>query len=406
MPASPKRHPRHPSCPSQRSAQRGAGCLLATALTLLLVSCASPGAPRPPSLHLPDVPSDLTAQRVGSRVLLHWTTPSRTTDGFAAPAPLTAEICRETSPAAPPPQKKSTPAPNCAVVLRFAAVNGPCDAADPLPAPLTTDPATPLSYRIRILNPDGRSAGLSKPAIAAAGATPLPVTGLHALTTRNGILLEWHPSDQPSLVELRRDLLPNDKPATPAIKPGTQKHSSIGSFGTPPSSPATAVLRAEGDRLSSPRPDTGGILDRTAQRGETYTYRAQRLRTVTLDGHLYELRSEPSPPITVNLTDTFPPLTPTGLAAVPSNNGTAPTIDLSWQPNTDLDLAGYHVYRRTASGTFQRITQQPIFGPAFTDTAVTPGTPYTYRVTAIDNAGNESPPSTEVTETARSASNP
>ena len=362
-----------------------AGCLALTLLAPLLISCASPGPPRPPSLHLPDVPTDLTAQRVGSSVLLQWTTPSRTTDGFTAPSPLTAEICREPNPSTAPTKQTSTNSA-CPVVLRFAVTPGPSTTADPLPAPFTADPATLLAYRIRILNPEGRSAGLSKPALAAAGTAPSSVTGLHSTATRNGILLEWQPIAAPSFVELDRALV---SPSKPDSKKSSSPLSS-------PSEPTEIHLRTS----DVPHPtDPGGTLDRTALRARTYTYRATRLRTVTFNGHLYELRSDPSSPITVNLSDTFPPTVPTGLTAVPSNNGAAPTIDLSWEPNTDPDLAGYHVYRRTATGAFQRLTQQPVLGPAFSDTAVTLGTTYTYRVTAVDNTGNESPASTEVTET-------
>jgi hypothetical protein len=377
--------------------------ILTTIVAPLLISCASPGPPRPPSLHLTDIPTDLTAQRVGDRVLLHWTTPSRTTDGFNAPTPLTAEICREPNPATAPTKQPSANA--CPIVLRLAVVPGPSNGTDLLPVPLTTDPATPLAYRVRILNPESRSAGLSKPAPAAAGATPPPVANLRAISSRSGILLEWQPSTEASIVELRRDLVPNptNKPETSKLKTETEKRNSSGS---PATSPTTVTLRAEGDRLSSPRTDPGGTLDRTAQRTETYTYTAQRLRTVNLNGHIYELRSEPSSPITVNLSDTFPPATPTGLAAIPGGTATTAAIDLSWQPSTDPDLSGYHVYRRNAAGTFERLTSTSVLGPAFSDITVTPGTAYTYRVTAVDNTGNESAPSTEVTETARPPQNP
>ena len=353
-----------------------------TALTLILTACASPGPPRPPSLHLADIPTDLTAQRIGDRVLLHWTTPTHTTDGLNVPSPLTAEICREANPTAAPTKQPSATA--CPVVLRLAVTPGASTGADPLPATLTSDPAAALAYRVRILNPEGRSAGLSKPALAAAGATPPPVAFLHATPSRDGITLEWQPLSSPSVVELDRALVSASVPKTQPKK------------STPLSAPAepTEVHLRTGDQTHSA--DPGGTVDRTALRGQSYTYSAQRLRTVIINGHSLELRSDLSSPITVNLSDTFPPLTPTGLASVP---GPA-SIDLSWQPDTDSDLAGYHVYRRTASGTFQRLTDIPVLGPAFSDAAAAPGTAYTYRVTAIDNNGNESAPSAEINDTA------
>jgi hypothetical protein len=154
-------------------------------------------------------------------------------------------------------------------------------------------------------------------------------------------------------------------------------------------------------RLRTPKdaPDVGGILDRTARKSETYTFRAQRVRAETLAGHALELRSEPSAVITLHIADIFPPQPPTGLTAVP---GEGSTIDLSWQPVADTDLAGYHVHRRAASETdFQRLTSRPVIGPAFTDTTTVRGQRYVYKVTAIDTTGNESQPSNEVEETAR-----
>ena len=106
--------------------------------------------------------------------------------------------------------------------------------------------------------------------------------------------------------------------------------------------------------------------------------------------------------------NTFAPHAPAGLEAIPG--GATPTehsIDLSWAPNTDPDLAGYNVYRQdidsngAAAGTATRLNQTPVAGPAYRDQTAVPGRRYAYRVTAVDTAGNESVPSADVQETAR-----
>src|SRR6185312_3392858 len=51
------------------------------AAVVWLAGCGTPGAPRPPSLRLPQAVSDLAATRVGNTVTLTWTEPQRTTDG-------------------------------------------------------------------------------------------------------------------------------------------------------------------------------------------------------------------------------------------------------------------------------------------------------------------------------------
>jgi hypothetical protein len=95
-------------------------------------------------------------------------------------------------------------------------------------------------------------------------------------------------------------------------------------------------------------------------------------------------------------TDTFPPAAPKGLQAV----GGAASINLIWDPNPEKDLAGYVVLRGAAVTALQPITPQPIRESKFID-AVQPGLHYFYEVTAVDKAGNASPPSAPVDETAR-----
>ena len=382
----------------QRRGHRLLAALTAPVFAGLLSSCASPGPPRPPSLHLPEVVKDLTAERIGQEVHLRWTAPSRTTDGLAVSSPMVAEICRDPHPQPEPakPQSKkgqavaSQNAPGCDQVLHLTVKPGPNEADDRLPDGLSSDPVTPLGYRIRMLNPQGRSAGFSRAAIAPSGTAPLPVIALRATATPEGARIEWKPQDPPALIELDRTLV-----SVPAQKTGPKKSS----ISLPDDQPVEVRLRTTKDDV--PANDPGGTLDRTAVRGQQYQYRAQRIRIVEVSGQRFELRGPVSPAVSLVMTDTFPPAAPTGLATIPGTQGNTPTIDLSWQPDTEADIAGYNVYRREgSSGGFRRINDKPVFGPAFSDLSITQGTLYTYRVTAVDGSGNESPPSAEASETA------
>jgi hypothetical protein len=142
-------------------------------------------------------------------------------------------------------------------------------------------------------------------------------------------------------------------------------------------------------------------LDNNIRFGQIYEYRAQRVARVTLDGKTLELPGELSAPVRVEAQDIFPPAVPTGLAAVATTgeNGGETAIDLSWQPVTDPDLAGYAVYRREGDSAWQRISSaEPLVPPAFHDNQVQPGHSYRFTVTAIGQNGHESSRSTETEE--------
>jgi hypothetical protein len=350
------------------------------------VGCASPGPPRPPSLHLPAVVTDLTAERIGDQVKLHWTTPARTTDGLDIKGPLTAEICR------------TGPAPTCTTIQHFAVKPGPTEAIETLHEPLTLDPVSPLAYRVQILNSAGHSAGLSPEAYASAGVAPPAVQDLRATPTKSGVVIEWKQQAANAPVELDRVNLTEAPPAKTASKPATKSPLQLD-----PNQPTEVRLQA-----GKGQSDPGGTLDRTALRGNTYRYTAQRVRSVQSDGHALEMRSLPSPPITVQLRDIFPPEAPSGLVAV--SGGSTPSersIDLSWEPVSDIDLAGYYVYRQAVTpagqpqGPSALLNPTPVVGPAYRDLTAAVGQRYAYRVTAVDAAGNESPPSNEIQETLR-----
>ena len=79
---------------------------------------------------------------------------------------------------------------------------------------------------------------------------------------------------------------------------------------------------------------------------------------------------------------------------------TTSSATLTWAPNTDSDLAGYKVYRRTASGTYGApLATVPATLQSNITTYMAAGlqsqTTYFFVVTAYDAVGNESSPSNE-----------
>jgi hypothetical protein len=332
----------------------------------------------PPSLNLPDRVANLAATRIGNQVALTWTMPRRNTDKLFLKSDVEVRICR-----------KETVGSTCSAagadLLLAPGVKGAF--TETLPPALAAGAPRPLSYFVELKNHNGRSVGLSNAAQVVAGEAPAPVDGLAAEIRKEGVLLRWTPAageTSAAAVRLHRKLL-----TQPAAKP----HAGLLE---PEPEPAERNLLVEAGSRS------GHALDKEIRFGQVYEYRAQRVVRVTVDGQTVELAGPLSAPVQVEAKDIFPPAVPTGLAAVATaeENGSEAAIDLSWQPVTDSDLAGYAVYRRESEGEWQRISPaQPLVPPAFHDAQVQPGHSYRYAVTAIDQGGHESARSAEAEET-------
>jgi len=359
----------------------------AVCVALLAASgCGTPGAPQPPSLKLPEQVNDLAAVRAGNSARLTWTMPRKSTDHLPLKGQIAISVCwrewREERGDCQP-FGQTSQAPEAKVTFEAA-----------LPLALLTGKPRPVSLFVELKSPKGRSAGLSNPAAVLAGTAPGPVIGLAAQVRADGVALHWAAAEN-TPVRLHRKLV------TPAAKrPGSTAQLDPGT----PKPAAEPLLR---DLLVDP--ETGeqstGALDRTARFGQVYEYTAQRLVRLAVDGAIMDLPGEDSAPVRVATADTFPPAVPHGLAAVYVPE--AKTIDLSWEPDTEADLAGYFVYRAGATGGWKRISgTQPVAGAAYRDASVEPGHSYRYAVSAMDQLGHESEQSAPAAEATETVPNP
>lgn len=359
--------------PSGRVKYAARAIVLAGAV--FFTGCGMPGAPQPPSLNLPERVTDLSAARNGGQVSLTWTMPKKNTDKLLLKGGIQARVCR-----------KETAAGDC-VTAGTAQFAPGADATftDTLPAALASGPPRTLTYFVELENSKDRSAGLSNDTEVLAGQAPSAVSDLTAAMARNGVLLRWTPAAETVSVRLDRKLL------TPPQKPEKQQ----GPLAPPPE-PLERTL------LVDTEIQQGRALDKDIRLGETYEYRAQRVARLTVDGHVLELAGPLSAPVRIDAAQLFPPAVPTGLAAVAkaADNAGPASIDLSWTPDADADLAGYIVYRHEGDGPWQRISPaQPVAGPGFHDPDVQSGHTYHYAVSAIDEEGHQSARSAEAQET-------
>jgi hypothetical protein len=361
----------------------GAGVAIALCLGWIGISgCGTPGAPQPPSLELPERVTDLAAVRAGNTVALSWKMPRKTTDHLLIKGLVKVEICR---------REGTGDCQGAGEVSLAAQEEGAFQEA--LPATLSAGEPRQLTYFVELKSPKGRAAGLSNAASVLAGTAPAAIVGLKAEVRADGVALRWEggqPGGQAGAVRLHRKLLTASAPA---------KKGASG-----PMQPETEPVLRD---LFVDAPTAGqnlGALDKTARFGESYEYTVQRVDRIAVDGpdgHTsLELAGAISAPVHVDVVDTFPPAVPQGLAAILVRE--EKTIDLSWQPDTEDDLAGYIVYRADADGDWKRISgPKPLAGPAYRDASVEAGHNYRYAVTAIDLTGHESKRSEPAQESAQ-----
>ena len=81
-----------------------------------------------------------------------------------------------------------------------------------------------------------------------------------------------------------------------------------------------------------------------------------------------------------------------------SGTGTAAAsyeVELSWDaPTSSSDpVAGYHVYRATAAGSYSLLNSSINTPTTYTDTSAQAGATYNYEVRSVDASGVESAPS-------------
>ncbi len=207
---------------------------------------------------------------------------------------------------------------------------------------LTND--TTYRYQLRAVDTHDNASALTTPAVAAVPTDltpPAAPTGLAATRGDGLVALTWTANTESDLASYR------------VVRDGVV----IATVSTP----ATSYT------------DTGLV------NGTAHTY---QLRAVDTHGNASALTT---PGVSATPTDLTPPAAPTGLAGARGDG----RVVLSWTANTEGDLASYRVVR---DGVVVATVNAPATG--YTDTGLTNDTAYSYRLVAVDTAGNASPAST------------
>ncbi len=343
------------------------------AFGVCLAGCGQPGAPMPPSLHLPIPVRDLKATRVGEKVTLTWTAPYETTDREVIREPGKMRVCRIL-----------TTADECGkVVGEVPAQQGteisrrdhPLEArfTDTLTPDLHAKPLAQAIYTIEAVNDSGRSAGFGNRVDVPLVPTPAPPHAVTVDVRADGV----HIGIPPQAMQSEPD-------------PRLQYWYQVTRTNIPPGGGSPDLVG------EVPAVGQANLIDKNFEWEKQYAYTVTPITWVETQPNgkrLYSIPGDSTAPIEIVTKDIFPPATPTELQAVYSS-GPQKTIDLTWAPNTDADLAGYNVYRAG-----QKINSDLVKTPTYRDPVIAPGE-YTYAVSAVDLRGNESAKSPEASEKA------
>ena len=212
--------------------------------------------------------------------------------------------------------------------------------------PVTGFVGKDVVVRVRLINPKGHASDWSNDVTLPVVAPLLPPSQVTAASDPSGVKVSWTASGATHFRVYRHG--PADK--QPAV---------VGESDAPE------------------------YIDKTAEFGKTYVYSVQAVNGTA--------QSEVTTAEPVTPKDIFPPAVPSGVTVSPGVN----TVELAWERNTEPDFKGYRVYRSADNGPLERLADM-IEAPSFSDKNIQGGRHYRYTVSAVDQAGNESKPSTPV----------
>ena len=398
-----------------------AGLRLGGALLALIAlpGCGKRGDPVAPLPRTPQGVTGLALAQRGGELELTYTAPRVTTGGAGLTA-LDVEVLRadtEGDFAKVSREESRTVGPGELIRQTF-----------PLPAP-----GTPVRVAARA-RAGSHVSGLTSIATLKVLAPQSPPAALKAQVTPRGVSLSWtappggipqplptpSPSPSPSPragMPVRPSPSPSGSPDAASPRPGASPvpasptPSPIAAAATPSPAPTTAPAPAPTPVPSPtppPPPTTGywvyrrdpagryeaalqavplqvtAYEDTTAAPGQSFCY---VVRLVAATAPIIESAS--SNEACVDVKDVAAPAPPVGVATLAREGA----VEVSWSPSSEPDLQVYRVYRGRPGAAGERLAEVAAGESTYKDAGAERGVPFFYTVTAVDAAGNESPPS-------------
>ena len=391
------------SCDPRRLTQ----ALVLVGLCAASLGCGKQGPPLPPLRAVPAAAKDLAVRQQGMQVLFDLTYPKTSVDGMALDGIRRVEVWEAVQPAPqqgkPQPLDPRTFASLAKLTYKLAdadvgaatfgdhlifAMPLPAGALVPTPTPAVTKTTTGAKTPTA---PPPAPPAATTPAPAATPppppAPPRPPARFYAVRTVSK-------SGERSELSNQVSLIPKTPPPAPDQVSTTARPDGVLVEWPPvPGALGYAIYRrgaqekGHGQPVHAAGPAERSWLDSTARFGQSYIYAVTAFsdRDPFIESAIGSERE-------IHYVDRFPPPPPTDLVGL----GETGRVRLVWKASDAEDLAGYIVYRRGPEGEFRRVTAQPLTAAEYIDANVKPGEVYSYRVTAIDQTGNESGPGGEV----------
>jgi len=301
-------------------------CRFAFLLFLFLPACGKEGPPLPPFIRIPEAVKDLNVVQSGYTLVLTWTNPPKNIDGSAATNLAHVQIRNDGAVVA---------------TLNAGAPGQPQSHSIPLGASLGGS----RTFTAEVDTTQGKMSQVSNTASILPVEVPGKISELRAVVDQRRIRLEWErPQEHPELADAYV-IVRTDMPSESQTVSETRFDDNQYQPGKVQSYQVTAVRRLPGNPVLGVGPES----------------------------------------VTVTVEDKTAPAVPAGLDIVQSDMGGY----LTWNPNQETDLAGYHVFRsESANGGFRSIADRLVTTNAFLDSPYRSG--LYYRVSAVDEFGNES----------------
>ncbi|HEX4642764.1 MAG TPA: hypothetical protein VH161_04830 [Candidatus Acidoferrales bacterium] len=343
----------------------------------LIAGCAAPGDPVARHPVVPTAVADLGARQYGSAFVLAFTLPTRSLDRQALAEHPSIEIYRAELPPGSVPDKQTAwqlaytvPSEQVETYLRGNRV----EFHDPLaPDEFSRAAGSSLAYKIRTREARARESADSNMVTERIYPAPEAPRDVRINVTATAVTLSWAEAAMP--------------PSASARVYRVYRGVSEGSVENLPRDISQVKLKSPLELAGSS--STTEFRDVHFEFGTDYVY---TVRSAAQFGATF-VESADSAPIVLTPREIFPPAAPTNLelTVMPATPQAAAYVELSWEISSEADLAGYSVYRSdVADSPGERVSTEILPSPTFRDTSVASGKHYFYRVSAVDQAGNES----------------